>query len=420
MPVAAAATGPVARTGPLGIVATARPLTHEHPRRKRVAVPPTVAARPAAAAPCPSGIPPLKLGQVGAFSGVAGPLTASGRVGLAVWAKAVNASGGVACRRVEIYSVDDGADPGRTAAAVSDLVRSKGVVALVGTFAELTQPSLQSAAERLKVPVVGGALVTYEWNRSPYLFPQGASLTSQAFALARQAVQDGKGRAGILYCVESPTCTSVGRELGGEVGKRAGLDVVYSAPVSIIATDYTAQCQNAKTAGAQWLALAWDGSSFARLVRSCAALGYRPTIITGSFVLGPVGAADPGIRRNGVLTVNVTAPWMLSDTPGQRAYQAAMKAHASAVPLDSGSLLAWTSGRLVEAAAARLSDRAGPLASADLVAALGRMEGETLGGLTPPLRFVSGKPAPDAKCVFYTRLSEDGWSAPRGSRAVCP
>lgn len=389
------------------------------PNLRPVDIPGTAAREPK---PCPANLPSIRFGQVGAFSGVAGPLTASGRTGLAVWAKAVNATGGLACRRVEIFSVDDGADPGRTAAAVADLVHNKRVVAMVATMAELTQASLKSAAERLRVPVIGGALVTYEWNTSPFLFPQGASLSSQAYALARQVVLDGKGKVGLLYCVESPTCTSVGKEIEGDIGERAGLDVVYSAPVSIVATDYTAQCQNAKAAGAQALALAMDGSSISRLVRSCAAMGYRPPIVTGSFVLGPVGAADPGIRRNSVLTVNVTAPWMLSDTPGQRAYQAAMRAHAPGVPTDSGSLLAWTSGKLVEAAIGHIADAesSGAIVAAELVEGLGRIRDETLGGLTPPLTFVEGQPAPDARCVFYTRLDEQGWTAPRGSKIACP
>lgn len=120
--------------------------------------------------------------------------------------------------------------------------------------------------------------------------------------------------------------------------------------------------------------------------------------------------------------MNVTAPWMRTDTPGQRAYRDAMREHAPGIETDSGSLLAWTSGKLLEAAVERLPDagRRGPIGSADLVAALGRIKGETLDGLTPPLTFILGKPAPDARCVVYTRLDENGWSAPRGSKFACP
>ncbi|MGQ0468196.1 MAG: ABC transporter substrate-binding protein [Sporichthyaceae bacterium] len=380
------------------------------------------AATASAPAQCPPGLPPLRLGQIGAFSGVVGPLTASGRQGLAVWAKAANAAGGVACRRVEVYSVDDGADPARTAAGVADLVREKRVVALVATFSELTQAALKAAAEQHKVPVIGGVVTAYEWNESPYLFPQGASLRSQAYALARQSVLDGKDKMALLYCVETSTCTRIAKELDGELGRKAGLEVVYSSPVSLVATDYTAQCQNAKMAGAQSLGVAMDGSATSRVVRSCATLGYFPAVVTSAFVLGPVGAADPGIRRNGVLTESVVAPWMLSDTPGQRAYQAAMKAHAPDVATDSGSILSWAAGKLFEAALARVGDsaRTGVVGSGEILVGLGRIKGETLDGLTPPITFVAGKPAPDVKCVYYLRLGKDGWTAPNGTKYSCP
>ncbi|MGQ0842916.1 MAG: ABC transporter substrate-binding protein [Sporichthyaceae bacterium] len=392
------------------------------PKTTSQAAPAASGSARAVAAKCPAGLPPLRLGQVGAFSGVVGPLTETGRTGLAVWARAANAADGVACRQVQIFSLDDGADPARTAAAVADLVQQKRVVALVATFSELTQAALKAAAERFEVPVIGGVTVAYEWHESPYLFPQGASLRSQAYALARQAVLDGKGKMAMLYCVETSTCTRIAKELEGSLGKRAGLDVVYSSPVSLVATDYTAQCQNAKSLGATSLGVAMDGSAVSRVVRSCAALGYYPVLVTSAFVLGPVGAADAGIRRNGVLTENITAPWMLSDTKGQRDFQAAMKVHAPGVAAESGSILAWTSGRLLEAALARLNatDRIGPLGSREVLTGLGRIRRETLDGLTPPITFLPGKPAPDVECVYYVRLGENGWSAPNGTRFSCP
>lgn len=48
------------------------------------------------------------------------------------------------------------------------------------------------------------------------------------------------------------------------------------------------------------------------------------------------------------------------------------------------------------------------------------IEGETLDGLTPPITFIPGKPAPDIKCVYYVRLGERGWSAPNGTKYSCP
>ena len=48
---------------------------------------------------------------------------------------------------------------------------------------------------------------------------------------------------------------------------------------------------------------------------------------------------------------------MLSDTPGQRAYQSGMHAYAPDAQLDADSIEAWTSGRLFQAAMSHLDLR---------------------------------------------------------------
>jgi branched-chain amino acid transport system substrate-binding protein len=362
---------------------------------------------------------PLRLGQVGSFSGVLGPINAGGRTGLAVWAKAANARGGVDCQPVQLFVVDDGADPSRTAAAVQNLVEDKNVVALVGTFTTLTETALKEAAEKYKVPVVGGDELAFDWNSSPYMFPEGAGLRELAFGLLKQAADAGLTKFGFLYCVETPQCTTLDSLGTGKLAGEAGVTVVSNQPVSITQADFTAQCQNAKNAGAQVLGVAADGSTIARMVRSCKALGYRPPIVTGAAILSPENAADPDIRQNTLLSAGIVAPWMLSDTAGQRAYQAAMGAYAPGAPLDSDSIEAWTSGKLSETAMSHLDPSLTTPTATDVLAGLRRIKGETLDGLTPPITFIPGKPAPEIPCIYFIKLDELGWTAPRGTHPVC-
>jgi branched-chain amino acid transport system substrate-binding protein len=288
--------------------------------RSTVVSPPAAAraALPAVVEPktCTATGPPIRLGQVGSFSGVLGPVNAGGRTGLSVWVSAVNAHGGIDCHPVQLFVVDDGADPARTAAAVQDLVETKKVLALVATFTTLTEAALKDAAEKYKVPVVGGDVIGFEWNSSPYMFPEGAGFRDLAFGLLKQAADAGLPKFGLLYCVETPTCTTLDGLVEKEA-KEAGATVVSSQPVSITQIDYTAQCQNAKNAGAQVFGVAADGASISRLVRSCDAIGYRPPIVTGAAILSPGNATDPGIRRDTLLSASIVAPWMLSDTGGQ-------------------------------------------------------------------------------------------------------
>jgi branched-chain amino acid transport system substrate-binding protein len=364
---------------------------------------------------------PIAVGQVGHFSGVLGPLTAGARTGLAVWAQAVNAQGGVVCHRIELYSVDDGTDPARTSAAVGQLVNDKHVVALVAAFSPISAAALKQSAEQYRIPVVGGDGAALQWNQSPYLFPQGASLITRIYMAIHQPVEAGLKRMGLLYCVENTTCTTLDKLVEKDgLGKQAGTDIVYSAPVSLAQPDYTAQCQNAKNAGADVLGVAMDGSAISRLIRSCGAIGYRPAIATDSLLISAGQAADPGLRRNGVYSTNIDAPWMLSDTPGQRAYQSAMHTYAPQFALDGASILAWTSGKLFEAALAHIPHAGAEIpTSATVESGLGRIHNETLDGLTPPLTFLAGKPAPQTRCLYYTRLDQRGWTAPRKSTPVC-
>jgi branched-chain amino acid transport system substrate-binding protein len=337
-----------------------------------------------------------------------------------VWARDVNARGGIDCHPVQLYSVDDGADPSRTAAVIADLVTNKHVSALVAAFSPLAPAAVRQAAEKYKVPVIGGDLASFEWNESPYMFPEGASLRTRVYLLMREAVAAGFPKMGLLYCVETPSCTTLHKMIETDgLAKRAGVTVVYSSLVSIASTDYTAQCQNAKNAGAQSLGVAMDGASINRLVRSCDAIGFRPPIVTDSLLISTEQAADPNLRRNTVLSANSTAPWMVTDTPGLRAYQTAMKSYAPDFTLDSSSILAWTSGKLAEAAIGRLPMTSAAPTSAEVLTGLGGLRNETLGGLVAGITFRAGQPAPEGRCLYYTRLDDRGWSAPRGSKPVC-
>src|SRR6201999_375029 len=215
----------------------------------------------------------------------------------------------------------------------------------------------------------------------------------------------GTSRLGLLYCVEAPGCarTAALMEHNG-LAEQAGATVVFSSPVSLLQPDFTAQCQNMRNAGAQAVLALMDGAAMARLVRSCDAVAFRPPIVADSMAISPAQAGDPLLRRNTVESVNITVPWIATDNPGQRAYQAAMGAYAPNAPLDSSSILGWTSGKLLEAGWARSPADGQPAPTATgIIAGLDGLSGATLGGLTPGLTFRAGHPAPEIGCIYWTR-----------------
>lgn len=383
--------------------------------------PQTKAKSSPAARPCAGNEAPVPVGQVGTFSGVGGAVTVSARSTLAAWVASVNDGGGIRCHPLRLYTVDDGGDPAKAAAAIGELVRHRGVVALLGNITTLTIGGFRSTVESLKVPAIGGELISPDWNQSPYMFPTGAGIDSQLAGMIRGGVLEGKKRLGLAYCVEASVCTYTKRTIEGGLAARAGAQLAYSSPVSLTQTDFTAQCLNAKNAGVDLLALAVDGASMTRIARSCEAIGYRPLLAAVATTLSSANGRDPGLRAFGVVSSTGLAPWINDDVPGLRRYRETLHRYAPNIQPDAISLLAWSSGTLFEAAMERLdaNETTTRIDAGGVLTGLGRIRNETLGGLTTRLSFQPDQPHPTSGCVYLTRLSRSGWAAPLGSRPTC-
>jgi branched-chain amino acid transport system substrate-binding protein len=419
-PGAALAPGaPGAPSTPAAPGAIPSSLTPRAPQQSRTSGA-AVAARPADTGRCTAQGAPAALGQVGTFSGLAGPIAGDGLAAMAVWAKDVNARGGLACHPVTIYVRDDGGDPAQAASATRELIATRGVVAFVGNILPLSMAGfLPEIKKNGCVPAVGALAGDSLWNTDSCLFNPGGGFDEAIAGLVRQAVDRGHTKLGLLYCVEIAGCAYADKGVAA-AANREGADLVYSAQVSLTQTDFTAQCQNAKNAGVQELAAALEGSALARLARSCLALNYRPLLVGAAFAINPRQAGDPKIRELGLATINPNAPWFLTDQPGLREYQAALARYAPQILSSGITSQMWASGRLLEAGIAKAgaAARQGPLTAAMVAAGLSRIRGETLGGLSAPLDF-TGKIGRGSGCVYLALLDTRGWTAPNGSKPLC-
>jgi branched-chain amino acid transport system substrate-binding protein len=259
-----------------------------------------------------------------------------------------------------VFSRDDGGDPARAAALVRELQTQNKVVALVGNAVVFSVAGFRDAVEDLN------------YGRS-------------------------------------------------EGVRKAGGEVVYDAAISLTQTDFTAQCQNAKNAGADQLVLGMDGSAMTRVARSCAALGYRPLPSGLGGTISSAQAADPNLRSFGLAVASGVAPWTETGTSGLKSYRDALARYAPSLQTDGPSIQAWTSGKLLEAAIAGVAAQAGsgPLSSALVLEGLGTVTKNDLGGLTAPITFTPNqKLAVSSGCVFYQLLTPQGWTAPKGSHPV--
>lgn len=377
----------------------------------------------ASRAACAKQLAPIVLGQVGAFSGLVGQSTGNIRLGLQLWANHVNALGGVQCHPVQLIQRDDGSDPSKTASIAQEMITQQKVQAFVGTDTPITIAALRSVISKYKIPVVGGELVPEDWNKDPLLFPQGSSPPTQ-FIGSNKFLQSQTGvkKLAVIHCVEATACVYSGKLMADKANAdKAGVEVVSVQGASLTQTDYTAVCQNAKSAGAQATFVTLDASALQRFARSCAAIGFNVPLAATSIQVSPPLLADANLNKIGMYIATPVVPFLVNRTPAQNAFHDAAAKFAPGAKLDGPSMVGWVAGKLFETAIAAVADtaRSGDLTTATVFKGLYALKNETLGSLTQPLNYVEGKPAPIIPCFYGFMLKDGKFSAPIGDQKIC-
>ncbi|MGH9137975.1 MAG: ABC transporter substrate-binding protein [Acidimicrobiales bacterium] len=356
---------------------------------------------------------PIRLGSVGTFSGPIGALLEAGRQGILVWASWVNAHGGINGHPVEVVVADDQNDPSQHQAAIRDMVEQQGVVAIINNLGPFTSTAAVQYLEQNQIPVIGGDAVSPAWTDSPVFFPASSNFDAFIGALATQAHLLGPGNLGILACAESSFCT-VGTNVVSEYAQRyEDIPVTYTAQITLTAPDYTAECLAAEGNDVQYLIIGADAATIGRIATSCARQGYNPIYGVPSLTAVPALAENPAITR--LFSGQGFVPWFSSEVPAIAEYQEAMATYGGGAAPSSPSAGAWVAGKLLEAAASRIT---GDVTSQALLDALNSLSGDTLGGLTVPLTF-GPTPRIQPDCFFWVEIDGGQWVAPRGSQQVC-
>jgi branched-chain amino acid transport system substrate-binding protein len=359
----------------------------------------------------------IAIGNVGTYSGVIGAVFSGAQQTMGVWQAYVNQHGGLNGHPVHVYIEDDGADPSTSVSDVEQEVTQDHVIAFVGNLMPLTVQASVSYLQQQNIPVIGGDASSTTWWQSPVLFPQGGSDlgSNQAVFTIKAAAAKGFTKMGVLYCVEDPTCSNGLQSLiqpGG--GAQAGVTTVYSSSFSITQPDFTAQCLDAKQAGATFIYFAGDGDSLMRMANNCAAQGYKPLYVGDSIAITANLASNPNL--NGLLAGQTDFPWVDAYTPAQATYQQAVKQYAPQLASSATTAAEWTAGMLAVAAAKNLT--ATPT-SAQFFQGLWSIKGNNLGGLAPPLTFNQNAPATPSNCFFLMTLQNGQFVDLQNGSAQC-
>jgi branched-chain amino acid transport system substrate-binding protein len=358
---------------------------------------------------------PIKVGNIGIYSGVGGAVTRNGLAALKAWEQWVNTRGGVAGHPVQVVVADDGGDPAQSLAARKRLVDGEHVVAFVGDQDFLTGGNFLAYHAQTRVPVVGGVGPAFYYD-SPFFFPQDTYAPAQ-FTAALAAVADqvpGGAKVATIVCVEDrANCTDAGRAWSAEAGG-FGQQVVYQAQVSIAQPDFTGECIGARNAGAAVLLLGLDSAATQRVAQSCARQGYHPRFaaLIGRQSLAHVSDLDRFILAS------PSFPWTSKSDPARQAFATAMATYAPDAELDIFAASVWTSAALFTRAV-ELAGAKEVITNEGVLRGLWSMHGETLGGLTYPLTFTEGRPAEKKVCYFLMVTAGGAWTTPNGDAIKC-
>lgn len=367
--------------------------------------------------------PPVTIGQVGTFSGLVGANFAGATKTAYVWVDWMNAHGGLGCHQIRFVQIDDQSNPALSQAAVERLVEKEGAAAIFGAFVPLDIAGFQAGLNKEKIAAIGGDQAAPEWLSNQYMYPVGGTSRAAIAGSVKQAADIGKKKIAVLYCVEASPCGSNFNDtiIKDGFAKKFGMDVVYSGAVSITQPDYTAQCENAKNAGADTIAWGLDRAGLQRAAKSCAKIGYYPALpliaLQGSF-----DPTDPNIRKSGAFLSSPTFPYLLDSTPALQQFHQAMKQYAPNGAIDTSASLVWSAGQML----AKVVDSMGAAAQGkaltkeDILAATGNIKSETLDGLIPPTSYKSTGPQAENLCYFGIAFHADGtFSAPGGTKPSC-
>ena len=313
-----------------------------------------------------------------------------------------NAHGGLNGHPVHIFIEDDGGDPSTSVSEVEQEVTQDHVIAFVGNFVPLTVSASEPYLAQQDIPVIGGDSDANEWWESPVLFPQGSSAyppSAEADFTINAAVVRGYTKMAVLYCVEDPGCTTTVSPFIQDGTVTDGATTVYSSSISLTQPDFTAQCIDAKNAGATFVYFAGDSDSLIRMADDCVAQGYHPIYAVDSLAVTATLVSNSNL--NGLLAGQSDFPWIDSFTPAQATYQQAMKTYAPSEAGSASTSAEWTAGMLAVEADKYLT--ASPT-SAEFFQGLWSIKNDNLGSLAPPLTFTQGKPATPSPCYWLMTI----------------
>jgi branched-chain amino acid transport system substrate-binding protein len=363
-----------------------------------------------------AGQPEIVLGSFGTGSGPIGANVADSPAATRAWVADVNTRGGLGGHPVRVVFGDDGGEPDRALALVRRMVEEDKVVGFLNLYTPTTLDAVVPYLEQKNVPVLGTECGSSAPDFSRVIFvPQISCHYGTAWSFYGTVLSQSKARKmALLYCREAAICTKQSQQMK-QFESRTDVRIVYEAQISLVQPDFTAEMIAARNAGADVVTLITDSATMIRTIRSAKRQGYNPLFSgTWSFNVDSF-AKQGGADVEGVLSVSSTVPYTTS--PKAKPYLDAIARYQPGAPKGNFGMTAFSTGLLLERIAARFGST---VTTADFFAGLFSLQGETAGGLFPPITFVRDPPTNRNLCMVPLRMANGRFVPLDGDRFVCP
>lgn len=274
----------------------------------------------------------IKIGQTQAYSGPASAYSAIGR-GLVAYFKQVNDRGGIAGRRINFISVDDGYLPPKAVEQTRRLVEQEGVSFMLNGLGTPSNTAVQRYLNQKKVPQLFVATGADKWANPkdfPWTMGWQPSYRTEAQIYAKYILANKPGgRIAILYQNDD-----FGKDylagLRDVLGDRYDRMVVKSVSYEVTDPTIDSQAVTMQGSGADVLVTAATPKFAAQLIRKIYDLGWKPLHLITDVSLSVAAVINPAgpERAAGMIAAaylkEATDPALQND-PGMKEWRAFMK-----------------------------------------------------------------------------------------------
>jgi len=361
---------------------------------------------------------PIVIGTIGSQTGP-GSIgnTGNGPAIDQAWAKWLNAHGGINGHPVKVITFDDTGDPAVGLQMAKELVQDKAI-ADVGPISTV-QTAFSSYLEQHGIPIIGGNFYNTDILTNSLNFPSGTVLPADQLAVLGLAKKLGFKNVGFVYCAEAPICTAQVATYEEDAKILGGIKFTPIAKVTATQPSYTPECIAMQNDKVDLILPGLAGPTIIRLLADCRQEGFNAPLIDEAANIQPNWLTTSALNNTYLIGGDIS--YFDDSVPGVQQYNEELQTYAPQALTNpehgETDFQTWVGFKLFEAAAK--AGGIGPNSTpADLINAMYKINGTTLGGLTVPLTFVKGQVNFES-CYYSEQIVSGKLVMLNGSKTTC-